>query len=198
MRSRIAVLASGGGSNLQAIIDYLRSQEDARSADLAVVISDRSGSFALERAKSAGIEALVISHTDSAALEKELEGREIDLVVLAGYLRRLPANVIERFRNRIINIHPGPLPRFGGAGMYGERVHAAVIEAGLRETFVTVHLVDEEYDNGAVVAQWPVPILETDTAQSLAQRVLEVEHVLYPRVIDLVLALNSFNTIHSS
>lgn len=198
MRSRIAVLASGGGSNLQAIIDYFRSQADSRSADLAVVISDRPGSFALERAKSVGVESLVIPHADADGLEQALESREIDLVVLAGYLRRLPANVIERFRNRIINIHPGPLPRFGGAGMYGERVHAAVIAAGLRETFVTVHLVDEQYDNGAVVAQWPVPVLETDTAQSLAHRVLEVEHVLYPRVIDLVLALNSFNTIHTS
>ena len=198
MRSRIAILASGGGSNLQAIIDYFSREDTSPVPEIALVISDRSGSFALERARNSGIESMVIAHTDGAELEKALQSRDIDLVVLAGYLRRLPPNVIQQFRNRIINIHPGPLPRFGGAGMYGERVHAAVIEAGLRETFVTVHLVDEEYDNGAVIAQWPVQVLESDDAQTLAQRVLEVEHVLYPRIIDLVLALNSFKTIHTT
>lgn len=197
MRSRIAVLASGGGSNLQAILEYFKSQGDSRSADVAVVISDRAGSYALERARQEDIETLVIAHADSTALLNALSSREIDLVVLAGYLRRLPPNVIGRFRNRIVNIHPGPLPGFGGPGMYGERVHAAVLEAGVRETAVTVHLVDEEYDRGAIVAQWPVPVIEGDTPASLAQRVLEVEHVLYPRVIDLVLALNSYNTINS-
>ncbi len=197
MRSRIAVLASGGGSNLQAILDHLRSQGDSRTADVALVISDREGSFALERARSSDIEALVISHTDADALDEALRSREIDFVVLAGYLRRLPQIVIEHFRNRIVNIHPGPLPRFGGAGMYGERVHAAVIQAGLRETSVTVHLVDEEYDRGAILAQWPVPVFEGDTPRSLADRVLEVEHILYPRVIDFVLALNTLNAMHT-
>lgn len=195
MRSRIAVLASGGGSNLQAILDYFKSRGEARSADIAVVISDRSGAFALERAANSDVEALVILHNEPSALDEALRSREIDIVVLAGYLRRLPAVVIEHFRNRIVNVHPGPLPRFGGAGMYGEKVHTAVLEAGLRETAVTVHLVDEEYDRGAALAQWPVPVLEGDTPQSLAQRVLEVEHILYPRVIDLVIALNALNTI---
>lgn len=195
MRSRIAVLASGGGSNLQAILDYFDCQGQGRPADVAVVISDRVGSFALERARKHDIETLVIAHTDTVALDQALAGRDLDLIVLAGYLRRLPPAVIERFRNRILNVHPGPLPRFGGAGMYGERVHAAVIESGVRETAVTVHLVDEEYDNGAVIAQWPVPVADGDTPQSLAQRVLEVEHALYPRVIELVLALNATNTL---
>ena len=197
MRSRIAVLASGGGSNLQAILEYFKSQGDARAADVVLVVSDRERCYALERARNAGIEAMVIPHKESASLLSALTSCGADLVVLAGYLRRLPPEVIAHFRNRIVNIHPGPLPSFGGAGMYGERVHAAVIEAGLRESAVTVHLVDEEYDRGAIIAQWPVPVLQGDDPASLAQRVLEVEHVLYPRMIDLVLALNSFNTIHS-
>lgn len=197
MRQSIAVLASGGGSNLQAILDYFSSQGEARAADVSVVISDRTGAFALERARKHSIEALVIPHSDEGALKDALSSRDPDLIVLAGYLRRLPAQVIELFRNRIVNIHPGPLPRFGGAGMYGERVHAAVIEAGLTETAVTVHIVDEEYDNGATVAQWAVPVMEGDTAHSLGERVLDVEHLLYPRVIDLILSLNSLNTIHT-
>ena len=197
MRSRIAVLASGGGSNLQAILEYFKSQGDARAADVVLVVSDRGECHALERARNAGIEAMVIPHKESASLLGALTSHDTDLIVLAGYLRRLSPDVIAHFRNRIVNIHPGPLPGFGGAGMYGERVHAAVIQAGLRESAVTVHLVDEEYDRGAIIAQWPVPIFQGDNPASLAQRVLEVEHVLYPRVIDLVLALNSFNTIHS-
>ncbi len=194
MRSRIAVLASGGGSNLQAIHDYFSSKGEARSADVAIVISDRSGAYALERARSNGIETLVVPHAEHGELDESLASRKIDLVVLAGYLRLLPASVIERFRHRIVNIHPGPLPRFGGAGMYGERVHAAVIESGVRETAVTVHLVDEQYDNGAILAQWAVPVLDSDTPESLSKRVLAVEHVMYPRVIELVVALVASTT----
>lgn len=195
MRSRIAVLASGGGSNLQAILDHFQAKGDARSADVALVISDRPSAFALERARKNDIEALVISHGDHASLEEALVSRDIDLMVLAGYLRLLPPAVITRFRNRIVNVHPGPLPRFGGTGMYGEKVHAAVIEAGVHETAVTVHMVDEKYDSGAILAQWPVPVLPGDTPGSLSKRVLEVEHVLYPRVIELVLDLLAHNTI---
>lgn len=195
MRSRIAVLASGGGSNLQAIHDYFTSKGEARSADVVVVISDRASAYALERARTSGIESIVVAHTDHGQLEEALASREIGLVVLAGYLRLLPSKVIERFRRRIVNIHPGPLPRFGGAGMYGERVHAAVIESGVGETAVTVHLVDEQYDSGAILAQWPVPVLAGDTAESLSKRVLAVEHLMYPRIIDLVVVLTESNTI---
>ncbi len=194
MRSRIAVLASGGGSNLQAIHDYFTSKGETRAADVVVVIADRPRAFALERARACGIEALVVPHTEHGILEAELVTREIDLVVLAGYLRLLPAKVIERFRHRIVNIHPGPLPRFGGAGMYGERVHAAVIESGERETAVTVHLVDEQYDNGSILAQWPVEVMDGDTPDTLSKRVLKVEHIMYPRIIDLAVALLNSNT----
>lgn len=198
MRSRIAVLASGGGSNLQAILDYFSAQGEQRNADVVAVISDRSGAFALERARLSDIEAVVLPHADHGALEEALVSRDVDLVVLAGYLRLLPPPVVHRFRHRIVNIHPGPLPQFGGPGMYGERVHTAVIESGVRETAVTVHIVDEEYDSGAILAQWPVPILDGDTPESLSRRVLAVEHILYPRVIELVLALLASNTITTS
>ncbi|MBA3656937.1 MAG: phosphoribosylglycinamide formyltransferase [Gemmatimonadaceae bacterium] len=198
MRSRIAVLASGGGSNLQAILDYFSSKGEQRSADVVAVISDRTGAFALERARSSDIEAVVLPYADHGALEETLVSRDVDLVVLAGYLRLLPPSVIHRFRHRIVNIHPGPLPRFGGPGMYGERVHAAVIAAGIRESAVTVHAVEEEYDSGAILAQWPVSIMDGDTPESLSRRVLEVEHILYPRVIELVLALLASNTITTS
>lgn len=194
MRSRIAVLASGGGTNLQAILDYFQAKGEARTADVALVVSDRAGAFALERARTNNIEAVVLPHTDHGALEQALVSRGIDLIVLSGYLRLLPPAVIDSFRHRIVNIHPGPLPRFGGAGMYGERVHAAVIESGTRETAVTVHIVDEAYDNGAILAQWPVPVLDDDTPETLSKRVLEVEHILYPRVIELVIALIATNT----
>lgn len=195
MRSRIAVLASGGGSNLQAILEYFASQGNARSADIAVVISDRSGAFVLERAQKSNVETLVLSHSEDEQLEQELVSRNIDIIVLAGYLRLLPGRVTSRYRRKIINVHPGPLPEFGGRGMYGERVHAAVLEAGIAETAVTVHLVDEQYDNGAILAQWPVPVVDGDTPASLSNRVLQVEHILYPRVIDIVVALQQANTI---
>lgn len=188
MRSRLAVLLSGEGSNLQAILDYFESQGDARKADVALAISDRAGAFGLQRARDRGIEALVIPFPDSEILVHTLSAINIDLIVLAGYLRRLPSELVERFRGRIINVHPAPLPRFGGSGMYGEKVHAAVIASGATESAVTVHFVDDDYDTGAVIAQWPVPVLAGDSPRSLAARVLAVEHVVYPRAIEMILS----------
>jgi formyltetrahydrofolate-dependent phosphoribosylglycinamide formyltransferase len=107
----------------------------------------------------------------------------VDLVVLAGYLRFVPAEVTRSYRGRIVNIHPALLPAFGGAGMYGHRVHEAVIARGARVSGATVHFVDEEYDHGPIIAQWPVPVFGHDSAATLAQRVLAVEHALYPRVV---------------
>jgi folate-dependent phosphoribosylglycinamide formyltransferase PurN len=108
----------------------------------------------------------------------------VDLIALAGYLRFIPVDVTRRWRGRIVNVHPSLLPSFGGAGMYGIRVHQAVIAAGVRVTGVTVHFVDEEYDRGPIIAQWPVPVLPHDDAETLARRVLAVEHRLYPAALD--------------
>ena len=188
MSMRIAVFASGGGSNLQALIDAFNG-ERATNARVALVISDRPCA-ALERADTAGIERVVIPvrgvEPDEIALATlvALESAAIEVVALAGYLRLIPAPVVERFRGRIVNIHPALLPAFGGPGMYGMRVHEAVIRAGTRVSGVTVHHVDEAYDEGRPVAQWPVPVLGDDSAETLAARVLRVEHLLYPIAIE--------------
>lgn len=189
MTARIAVLASGGGTNLQAILDYHAARGDARGGDVVLVASDRAEAGALERARRAGITAAVLRTTrtpDGCELLPTLRQHRVDFVALAGYLRLLPQEIIAEFPSRILNVHPALLPAFGGAGMYGERVHRAVLLSGARVSGATVHYVDEEYDNGAIVAQWPVPVLADDSVQTLAARVLKVEHVLYPRVIDAV------------
>jgi folate-dependent phosphoribosylglycinamide formyltransferase PurN len=118
---------------------------------------------------------------DAEQLEKLLGDHRVDLIVLAGYLRLVPRSVVGAYRGRIINIHPALLPAFGGAGMYGQRVHSAVIEQGARVSGATVHFVDEAYDRGPIIAQWPVPVLPGDTPEALAARVLRVEHLLLPR-----------------
>ena len=123
-----------------------------------------------------------------APLSSVLANHRIDFVVLAGYLRMVPVDVVAAYEGRIINVHPALLPSFGGSGMYGQRVHRAVIEAGVRVTGVTVHFVDTEYDRGRIIAQWPVPVFPSDDAATLAARVLRVEHLVYPRVVDAVVS----------
>lgn len=188
MKARIAVLASGNGTNLQAILDHFAAIGDAACGEVAIVASNRAGAGALDRARAAGIDALVFDSRSEDELSRILTGRNIHVIALAGYLRLIPPSVIEKFRGRIVNVHPGPLPRFGGPGMYGARVHEAVIAAGLRETAVTVHLVTEQYDEGSPLATWPVPVLEYDTPAALAARVLRVEHLIFPRIIDALAA----------
>lgn len=188
MTARIAVLASGGGSNLQAIVDYLRGRGD-READVVLVASDRPDAGALERAEREGIQrALVKSRRapDGSNPLDLLRDHGVDFIALAGYLRMLPKEIVAEFPSRIVNIHPALLPLFGGVGMYGDRVHRAVLESGATVTGATVHYVDDEYDHGSIIAQWPVPVLDDDSVQSLAARVLKVEHVLYPRVVSAV------------
>jgi formyltetrahydrofolate-dependent phosphoribosylglycinamide formyltransferase len=189
MKARIAVLASGGGTNLQALVDYLAGRGDNRAGDVVFVGSDRPEAGALERARRQGIENAVLRSTrvpDGCDALEMLRRHRVDFIALAGYLRLLPPEILAEFPNRIVNIHPALLPAFGGPGMYGDRVHRAVLIAGARVSGATVHYVDEEYDRGAILAQWPVPVLADDTVQSLAARVLKVEHVLYPRVVDAV------------
>ena len=186
-RSRVCVLASGGGSNLGAILDHADRLGDARTVDVVLVVSNRPGAGALARATARGIETAVIaSGGDDAGLKALLSERRIDLIVLAGYLRLVPRAVTAAYRGRLINIHPALLPSFGGPGMFGQRVHQAVIDAGVRLTGATVHFVDEQYDRGPVIAQWPVPVLDGDTPESLAARVLQVEHAVLPRVVEAV------------
>jgi phosphoribosylglycinamide formyltransferase 1 len=180
-RKRVAVLASGGGSNLQAVLDHLAALGSRRAADVALVVAGRAEAGALTRARQAGVSASVSSPEGIAAL---LAAHEIDLVVLAGYLAFVPASVTDEWAGRIINIHPALLPAFGGHGLYGLRVHRAVIAAGARVSGATVHFVDGHYDRGPIIAQWPVPVAAGDTAEALAARVLRVEHALLPRAVD--------------
>jgi len=198
MRSRIAVLASGGGSNLQAILDHFDRLGERRGGDVVLVASDRSNAGALERASRRGVMATVHStakRADTPGLGDILEQHAIDLVVLAGYLKLIPPEVVARYAGRILNVHPSLLPAFGGPGMYGQRVHHAVIDAGVRVSGVTVHSVDEVYDHGQIIAQWPVPVFPSDDAGTLAARVLRVEHLFFPRVVDAIASGRTiFNT----
>jgi formyltetrahydrofolate-dependent phosphoribosylglycinamide formyltransferase len=189
MRSRIAVLASGGGSNLQSILDHFERLGERRGGHVALVASDRAAAGALDRARRCDIPVGVLatkSRPDGASLDALLAEHDIDLIVLAGYLRLVPAATVAKYSGRIVNVHPALLPAFGGPGMYGQRVHQAVVDAGVRVTGVTAHFVDEVYDRGRIIAQWPVPVYATDDAASVAARVLRVEHLVYPRVVDAV------------
>jgi len=174
----VAVLVSGGGTNLQALLDALQGSPLAR---VARVISSRSDAGALDRARRGGVPVTVADPADAGALIAAVG--DARLVVLAGYLKRIPAATVARFRWRLINIHPALLPAFGGPGMYGHRVHAAVLGSGAAVSGATVHYVDEEYDRGPILAQWPVPVLPDDTPESLGERVLAVEHQLLPAVV---------------
>ena len=190
MTVRIAVLASGRGSNLQALIDHFASLGETTPARIVLVASNRERAPALDRARAAGIEACVIDASDDGtSLIHLLRNRSVDLVVLAGYMKRIPPSVVQAYRGQIVNVHPGLLPEFGGAGMYGARVHEAVIARGAKMTGVTVHLVDEELDHGPAVAQWRLRVQPGETAESLAARVLAVEHLVYPRAVEMIAAL---------
>jgi formyltetrahydrofolate-dependent phosphoribosylglycinamide formyltransferase len=190
-RARIAVLASGSGTNLQALIDHLAALGERRGGDLVVVASDRPDSPALQRARDAGIATATLASErvpGGIVLKEMLDDRAIDLIVLAGYLKFVPDEVTRHYAGRVLNVHPALLPDFGGQGMYGTRVHRAVLASGATVSGPTVHFVDDVYDNGAIIAQWHVPILPGDNEHTLASRVLRAEHLLYPRVVQAVAA----------
>lgn len=197
-RARIAVLASGGGSNLQALLDHYASLGDGRSGDVVLVASDRPDAGAFTRARNAGITVATLRSRwspDGADIGTLLAEHRIDLVVLAGYLQLIPPEIVQRFPRRIVNVHPAPIPEFGGPGMYGARVHRAVLAAGATITGPTVHFVDEQYDHGATIAHVPVPVLPGDDERTLAARVLAAEHELYPLEIDRLAA--GLKSVHS-
>ncbi len=183
--ARIGVLASGGGSNLQALFDYFDGA-GAGLAEICWVGSDKLLAGALKRARDRDVPADHIDHGNADALLERLATFRIELLVLAGYLKFVPAPVTRALHGRIMNIHPSLLPSFGGPGMFGMRVHASVIAAGAKVSGATVHFVDEAYDRGPIIAQWPVPVLPQDTPDTLGHRVLAVEHLLYPRAVAAV------------
>ena len=184
----IAVFASHGGSDLQAIIDGCKNNKI--NAEVVVVISNNGDSMALQRAKNEKIPAYHLSakkfgSVDALALEilNVLSQYGVDMIFLDGYMRMLHISILEKYNNRIFNIHPALLPKFGGKGMYGMNVHNAVIQAGETETGVTIHRVNAEYDSGEIVAQTKVAVMAGDTAEILAARVLEREHEFLVEVI---------------
>jgi phosphoribosylglycinamide formyltransferase 1 len=181
MPMHVAVAVSGRGTNLEALLHALGPGAPAR---VVLVLSNRADAPALDRAAGRGIATVTLrDHADGGEWLSVLERHGTDLLVLAGYLKLVPAEVIDRYRGRILNVHPALLPAFGGLGMYGRRVHEAVLASGARESGATVHLVDEVYDRGAILGQARVPVLPGDDPDTLAARVLEAEHRLLPAAV---------------
>jgi len=193
-KMKISVLVSGGGTNLQSLIDNVENGS-LPEAEIVHVISSRADAFALERASKAGIKGVVVSKNDfpdsdmlAQALIKTLEEANTDLIVLAGYMSILHPDVIKKYPKRIINVHPSLLPKYGGKGFYGMRVHKAVIEAGEKTSGATVHFVDEGIDTGEMILQREVPVQAGDDENTLAARVLEMEHKILPEAIRSICA----------
>ena len=190
---RVAVLVSGGGTNLQAIIDAVKDGT-ITNTELVAVISNNANAYALTRAKENGIEALCISPKDYAdradfhkALLEKINELKVDLIVLAGYLVKIPEEMVHQYSHRIINIHPSLIPSFCGVGYYGLHVHEAVLEKGVKVTGATVHYVDEGMDTGEIIAQKPVMVEEGDTPEILQKRVMEqAEWKLLPAAINII------------
>ncbi len=192
-KARLAVFISGSGTNLQSIIDSCA--DGTIPGEVVLVVSNKPEVQGLVRAQRAGINTVVYRRkkfSDGKAADdyllQLLVSHETDVIALAGYLKLLPPPVVRKYRNRILNIHPGLLPKYGGKGMYGHHVHEAVLASGDTESGVTIHVVDEIYDHGKIVAQEKVPVLPGDTPDDLAARVLAVEHKLYPQVLKKICA----------
>ncbi len=200
---KIAVLVSGNGTNMQSLIDNCNS--GYIPAKIVLVISNKNGVQALDRAKNEKIESLVIEKKNfedkeeySARILKEVQKRNIDLICLAGFLLQLGSNIVCAYKKRILNIHPALLPDFGGKGMYGIKVHKAVLEsvgmsaAGKKYSGCTVHFVDEEYDHGSIIIQKKVKIADNETAESLSAKILKEEHKLYSEAVKKIISISKY------
>jgi phosphoribosylglycinamide formyltransferase-1 len=192
-KTRLAVFCSGSGSNFQAIFHALKKKQ--LNAEIVLCLSNRAHCGAMEFARRNGIATVHLTEKQlnsfddfAAAMLRCLREQSIGIIVLAGYMRKVPDAVVAAFHDKIINIHPALLPKFGGEGMYGIYVHTAVLEAGETESGATVHLVNEEYDKGKILMQRHVAVLPDDTPETLAERVLACEHILYPDALEKFLA----------
>ncbi len=187
---QLAIFASGGGSNFQAIVEATES--GVLDCRVALCVSNKPNAGVLDRAKEHNIPTLVLNPSDFAeesayvsSLLARLEEHGVDFIALAGYMRMIPAAVVQRYAGRMLNIHPALLPSYGGKGMYGIRVHEAVLANGATVSGATIHLVDEEYDTGPIVLQETVPVVPGEPPEQLAARVLEAEHRVYPAALSL-------------
>jgi phosphoribosylglycinamide formyltransferase 1 len=187
----IAIFASGAGSNAQKIIDHFRNHSTIK---IGLIVCNKEGAGVLSIAEKEGINTLLIDKERffrGDAFVPELKANDIDFVVLAGFLWKIPVKLIQAYPNKIINIHPALLPKYGGKGMYGGFVHAAVIAAKEIESGITIHYVDELYDHGGVIFQATCAIDKTDTSESLAKKIHTLEHLHYPRVVEEVVELRN-------
>lgn len=183
---KIAVLASGSGSNAEKIVTYFK---DSEKACITLIASNKNDAYVLERAKKFNIPTYTFtkSELEAGLLTEKLLSLDIDLVVLAGFLLKIPRDFIRAFPEKIVNIHPALLPKYGGKGMYGMHVHEAVKAAGEKETGITIHLVNENYDEGKVIFQAGLEVLEKDSPEDIANKVHELEHKYFPNVIESLL-----------
>ena len=187
MKKKIAIFASGEGTNAQRIIDHFK---DADAASVVLVVSNKPTANVLNRAKDSGIETLIIdrpSFYENERVIEKLKATGIDLVVLAGFLWMIPESLVKAFPDKIVNIHPALLPKFGGKGMYGMHVHKAVLEAKEKESGITIHFVNEKYDEGKIISQHSCTVLGNDTAETLAEKIHELEHAHFPGAIEKLL-----------
>lgn len=190
--TKIAILASGSGTNAENIANYFKGN---KKISIGCIISNKRDAFVLERAKKLNIPAIYFSKEDFLTSNKVIEyliESKIDFIVLAGFLLKVPQNIINLFPQNIINIHPALLPKFGGKGMYGDNVHKAVIEAGEQESGITIHYVNENYDEGAIIFQAKCPVAPNDTYEDVAQKVHELEYKYFPQVINELLIKKCF------
>lgn len=180
---RIAILASGSGSNAQRLVEHFRGHA---AAEVVLIGCDQPNAGVLQRAWDLGVPSYLFNGAQlkDGTVLRELQGLRVDLIVLAGFLRLVPATMVKAFPGRIANIHPALLPKYGGKGMYGQRVHEAVIAAGERESGITIHLVNEHYDEGEHLLQARCPVLSEDTPETLAQRIHTLEHAHLPRMVE--------------
>lgn len=183
---KIAIFASGSGSNAENIVAYFK---DKALAEVVLILTNKADAFVLERAKKIAVESVVFSSEQlkSGKLLSLLKDKRIDFIVLAGFLLKIPENLIEAFPNKIINIHPALLPKYGGKGMYGDAVHKAVVANKENETGITIHYVNEHYDEGAIIYQAKCTISETDTYEDVAHKIHQLEYEHFPKVIERVL-----------
>lgn len=187
MSRNIAIFASGNGTNAENIIKYFGGNKDIK---VKIVMANKTDAFVLERAHRLGIPTLYINReqwADATHILTLLHEQQIDFIVLAGFLARIPDALLHAYPNRIVNIHPSLLPKFGGKGMYGNKVHEAVVAAGETESGITIHYLNEHYDEGQIIAQYRCPVLPDDTPQDVATRVHALEYEYYPKVIEQLL-----------
>lgn len=184
---RIAIFASGSGTNAQAIIDHFKENNDV---EVSLILSNNENAYVLERASNEGVPAFVFDRKmfyETDQVHDILRDIGIDLIVLAGFMWLIPDNILKTWPRSIVNIHPALLPKFGGKGMYGDRVHQAVIAAGEKQTGISIHFVNENYDEGEIILQDQFDIHPNDTAESIAERIHVLEHKHYPLVIETLL-----------